>query len=479
VTPLDYADIQGTILRGYRVDRARHFVLRVVDPTGAKEFVSSLVDPASGLPQITTAARWTVKPTSFLNIGITAAGLVALGQPVDGFPQAFQRGATDPLTAKLVGDVGASQPSAWIEGFADGRNVHVILSLWVNGDSRLLDGGSEVLRRAFGPALEELGAADATALPDNKVHFGYTDNISQPTVAGAPPRKRPLPDQQPVAPTGEFLLGYPNQNGGATYKVTPEVLSKNSSFAAFRLLEQDVAGFEAWLATAAGQAGIDAELLAAKACGRWRSGVPLVLSPDTGTPDPPLPPDRINDYDYVSDDSSVDDTFGYRCPVGAHMRRTNPRGEKVTAGGSMHRIVRRAMPYGPAYDPTTPHQVGDGEQQSHSHRLEPCGLVGWFINADLANQFELIMGQWVNGSTFVQSVRGPGGANPVLNITGQDVILGVNPPATSSFTLSYPPGVDTKWHNQALTGFGPFVTTRGGAYCYLPSITALRAIAAA
>jgi hypothetical protein len=44
----------------------------------------------------------------------------------------------------------------------------------------------------------------------------------------------------------------------------------------------------------------DRELLPAKVCARWRTGVLLVLSPDTGTPEPPLPPERINDFDYVS-----------------------------------------------------------------------------------------------------------------------------------------------------------------------------------
>ena len=49
------------------------------------------------------------------------------------------------------------------------------------------------------------------------------------------------------------------------------------------------------------------------------------------------------------------------------------------------------------------------------------------------------MSQWVNDSAFVRSVRGPDGANPVKNISGQDVLLGVNEPATSSFTLTAAP----------------------------------------
>jgi Dyp-type peroxidase family len=461
---LDYADVQGTILQGYRVDHARHFVLRIVESAGARAFLGSLVDEASGMPQITTAARWTDKPTSFLNVGITASGLAALGQPLDGFPVAFRRGATNAETARLVGDVGDSAPSRWVDGFSDGARVHLILSLWVHRDVAVLEQVTATLRAAFGASIEEMAARDATALPDNKVHFGYTDNISQPTVEGAPPSKRPFPDQQPVAPTGAFVLGYPNQNNGAVYSVTPAPLSTNSSFAAFRLLEQDVAGFEAWLAAAAAQQGIDAELLAAKICGRWRTGWPLALSPDTATPEPPLGPEQINDFNYVSADPSIDDTFGYRCPVGSHIRRTNPRAEDVVAGGSLHRIIRRAMPYGPAYDPAHPDDV-------------PRGLVGWFINADIANQFELVMSQWVNDAAFVRSVRGPDGANPLKNISGQDVLLGINDPGTSSFTLSVPPTATEPWRNVPVKGFGPFVTTRGGAYCYLPSITALRFIA--
>ena len=462
---LDYADIQGTILRGYRVDHARHFVLGVVDAAGTRAFLAALVEPSSRLPQITTAARWSVKPASFLNVGLTANGLTALGQPTGGFPASFTLGATAPQTATLVGDVGASAPSGWTCGFADGAGVHLILSLWVAGELSVLEEVSSTLRRAFAGSLRELGAADATALPDNKVHFGYTDNISQPTVQGAPPRKRPLPDQQPVAETGEFLLGYRNQND-AVYAVTPAALSKNSSFGVFRLLEQDVAGFDAWLAAAAPVAGIDVEMLAAKVCGRWRNGVPLVLSPDTPTPQPPLAPTKINDYTYVPAD-----TFGYSCPVGSHMRRANPRNELVIAGGSLHRIVRRAMPYGPRYDPAQPDD-------------EPRGLVGWFINADIRNQFELIMSQWVNGSSFVMSPPPPPPPpppklpNPVNNISGQDVILGVNDPATSSFTLSTTTSGTPPFANQKLTGFGPFTTTRGGAYCFLPSISALRFIAA-
>ena len=441
------------------MDFARHLVLRVVDAGAARRVLGSLVDGSPGVPQITTAERWTHKPASFLNIAITADGLRALGEPVDGFPAASIRGAADPATAALVGDVGDSAPSRWVEGLADPARAHVLLSIWALGSIEPIEHVCSRLRPAFAGAFEQSASLDANALPDSKVHFGYSDNIAQPQVEGAPERKRPYPDAQPVSPAGAFLLGHPNQNGGAIYRVAPEPLSTNSSFAAFRMLEQDVAGFEAWLERASAEAGVDRELLAAKVCGRWRNGTPLVLSPDTDTPDPPLRPEQINDFDYVSADPERDDTFGFKCPVGSHIRRTNPRGAAIIAGGSLHRIIRRAMPYGPPFDPATPDDA-------------PRGLIGYFINADLANQFELVMSQWVNRSDFVKSVRGPDGANPVKNISGQDVLLGVNDPATSSFTLPSPGS------NRKLTGLGAFTATRGAAYCDLPSITALRYLAA-
>lgn len=459
---IDLADVQGTILRGYRVDYARHFVLQVTDPAGARRVLGDLIQGGTDVPPITTAAPWDSKPSAFLNVGITYQGLLALGLEADAisFPDAFQRGATDSTTAKTVYDIGSSDPANWTGGLSDGTKVHLILSLWATDSLDVLEAASAGLRTAFQAGLHELSCQDANALPDNKVHFGYTDNISQPTVAGAPPRKTPSPDHQPVCPTGEFLLGYPGLQG-VEYNVAPTVLSKNSSFSAFRILEQDAAGFEKFLNDYAKTAGTDPETLAAKVCGRWRNGLPLVLSPDTDSPNPPIQPEDINNYDYVSLNPAVDDTNGYHCPVGSHMRRANPRGEKVVnAGSHQHRIVRRGMPYGPAFDPSSPDQL-------------ERGLVGHFINADIGNQFEFLMNQWVNTDTFVMSDAHHGG-NPAWDISGRDVLIGAGGPPPTSFTLA----TEADPRPAPLTHFEQFTTTRGGAYCYLPSITALRWLAA-
>jgi deferrochelatase/peroxidase EfeB len=465
---IDYSDVQGTILRGYRVDLARHFILSITDAVAAGALIGALVDGTGGLPRITTAARWTTKPECFVNISFTAAGLVALGvtqTQLDTFDPAFRRGAANPTTAGIVGDVGTSDPTQWIGGLANGDQVHVVLNLWVDEDLSVLESVTARLRAAFAGCMTELSAHDAKALPDNQVHFGYRDNIAQPTILGAPPRKCEIPDDQEPVATGEFLLGYINENNG-TYAVQPAELSTNSSYAAFRILEQDVAGFEAFLSDYAAKAGIDVEMLAAKICGRWRNGNPLELAPDA--PGEVLPLVKLNDFTYVSDDAAQDETLGLKCPIGSHIRRNNPRNAAIVGtDSSHHRIVRRAIPYGPPYDPAHPDSAP-----------APRGLIGYFINASLSNQFEFLTGQWNLLSSFVKSATGPGGSsagNAVFNISGQDVFLGVNDPASSSFTLAAP-GAKGQ-NNTVVTGFSRMITTRGGAYCFLPSIKGLRYLA--
>ncbi|WP_047248260.1 Dyp-type peroxidase [Chromobacterium subtsugae] len=468
MTPaIAYDDVQGTILRGYRVERARHFILRIDDKAGAAALILKLVDGELGLPPITTAQRGAQKPIHFLNLSFTCAGLARLGlsdAQLQTFDASFRQGATDPGIAASIGDSGDSAPQHWIGGLDQGAQVHALLSLWVDGSAEQLESASSKLCYAFADyGVKKLSAQDAVALPDDKVHFGYRDSIAQPTIIGAPPRKRDIPDDQPPVATGEFLLGYPNASGGS-YTLEPKELSLNSSFAAFRILEQDVEGFESFLQTYAPRLGVDAETLAAKVCGRWRNGNPLTLRPDAAGE--VLPPSQLNDFHYVDATLDKDDTLGLKCPIGSHIRRSNPRdGAVVGAGSPLHRIVRRAMPYGPEYDPAKP----DAQKR---------GLIGYFINASIANQFEFVTSQWVLRSDFVKSATGPGGpeqGNAVFNISGEDVFIGVNPVDQSSFTDAQagPKGQN----NKRITGFPRLIHTRGSAYCFFPSISGLRYLA--
>jgi deferrochelatase/peroxidase EfeB len=477
---LDLGDIQGFILRGYRMPMVRHFLLTVRNPAKARALLGRLVSgDESDAPQITTAEDWHVgfdpgpgdnladvprrKPDYCLNLGITWSGLIALEirdrVPTLSFKSfgAFTAGAA--ARAGLVGDTGASGPQNWIGGFGKGSD-HLLVTLHAIGPEAMKaysdrlaslfaeDGAFLEIWRADGMALMEM--QDGKPVPTFKVHFGYTDGISMTTIRGGPERYPP-DHQQPCEPW-LFVLQSEAEN---YYVPEPQELGLNGSFAVFKKIETDVVGFEKFLQS--NRDKIDPELLAAKICGRWRNGVPLVLSPGTDSPEGGIPPERLNDYEYVNADGSGDPR-GLRCPVGAHMRRINPRGQPITgqgeSGGSnnTHRLIRRGMPYGPAYDPTQPN---DGIER---------GLLGYFINSSIENQYEFVLGHWVNDSEFAGSVR--------LHPKSKDPMIGTQDPAESIFVIPQADGAPPI----KITGFSSFTTTKAAAYCFLPSITAIRFI---
>jgi deferrochelatase/peroxidase EfeB len=478
---LDLGDIQGFILRGYRMPMVRHFLLTVGVPAAARKLLGRLVSSdESDAPQITTAEDWHValapgpadnladaprhKPDYCLNVGITWPGMIAMEikdrVPTLAFKSfgAFTDGAAE--RAKLVGDTGPSAPQNWVSEFGKGSD-HVLVTLHAISPEAMTSYSDRLSALvAEGGAFREIwrtdGAAwieikDGKASPCSKVPFGYTDGISMTTIRGGPERYTP-DHQQPCEPW-LFVLRDDAEN---YFVPEPRELGLNSSFAVFKMIKTDVVEFENFLQS--NKDKIDPELLAAKICGRWRNGVPLALSPDTDSPPGGIAPEQMNDYEYVNADGSGD-LKGLRCPVGAHMRRINPRGQPVTGqnapGGSnnTHRIIRRGMPYGPTYDPTKPY---DGIER---------GLLGYFVNSSIENQYEFVLGHWVNDSEFAGAVR--------LNPKSKDPMIGTQDPAESIFVIPQANGAPPI----KVTGFSTFVTTKAVAYCFLPSITAIKFIA--
>jgi deferrochelatase/peroxidase EfeB len=475
---LDLADIQGFILRGYRMPMVRHFLLTVGAPAAARKLLGRFVSgDESDAPQITTAEDWHVgfepgpgdnlseaprrKPDYCLNVGITWPGLIALGikdrVPTVSFKSfgAFTQGAAE--RARLVGDTGASAPENWVASFGKGSD-HVLVTLHaISPDA--MKSYSDRLTTIFaeGNAFREIWRTDGMAWIEmqdgkptftSKVPFGYTDGISMTTIRGGPEKYHP-DHQQPCEPW-LFVL----QDEAESYFVPePRELGLNGSFAVFKMIKTDVVGFENFLQS--NKDKIDPELLAAKICGRWRNGVPLALSPETDSPAGGIAVEKLNDYEYVNADGSGDPK-GLRCPVGAHMRRINPRGQPVTGqgqpGGSnnTHRLIRRGMPYGPNYDPKQPY---DGIER---------GLLGYFINSSIENQYEFVLGHWVNDSEFAGAVR--------LNPKSKDPMIGTQDPTESIFVIPQANGAPPI----KVTGFSTFVTTKAAAYCFLPSITAIK-----
>jgi Dyp-type peroxidase family len=292
-------------------------------------------------------------------------------------------------------------------------------------------------------------------------HFGFADGAAQPVIAGtyetaAAGGGVPIADGgwRPLA-FGEFVLGYPDEDT----LVDPErrlpsapadPLGRSGTYMVYRKLRQDVALFRRVLRDAAARfAGGDEELLAAKIVGRWRNGTPLVRSPHRPDPNFSATAPGSNDFRYL--DLDVD---GRRCPLGAHIRRSNPRDALGWPGlddagllSFRHRIIRRGTPYGPPLPPDL--LEDDGVDR---------GLVFVCFNASISRQFESVQLQWLNdGNDFHLG-------------HDSDFLLG-SPLGTGKMTIQGDPPF-------FLTPQASFVTTRGGEYLFMPGITALRELAA-
>lgn len=434
MTALPLDEIQGIVLRGYGMDALRIFVLRVDNADRAR--------PALARIPIMASTPWQSKPATCINLAITADGLNALGiadSSIASFPAEFRAGAA--ARADIVGDTGDSAPAKWKGNLAD-DSVHLIVLLYAQNQD-CIESESANLRAILNQAYSEVSVYDAAMLPGNVAHFGYRDGFSQPTVDGGLPN--PIPETISPTPSGEFILGYPSQFSELSYAIPePPQFGMNGSFLALRILSQDCAAFEHLIQTAPATYGIEGELLAAKLVGRWRNGTPLMLSPTTDAPIPAVTNEAFNAFDYSGDPK------GLRCPIGAHMRRNNPRDEPIAGGGGLkHRIMPRGLPYGPPYDSTQPN---DGIER---------GLLGIFICVSLKDQFEFLMAQWVNGDTFTPGIAGT-----------KAPILGDNANASGHFTIpvaGQPPII--------VSGFSRLVQTRCAAYAFLASISALKYIA--
>jgi cytochrome P450/deferrochelatase/peroxidase EfeB len=483
---VDLSDVQGHILKGYRAHSARHYALRLHDGPAARALLARLLDGDSSagtnaLPQITTAEPWTTRPVCMLNIGFTAQGLQALGMPVDqmtGFSNAFLQGAGEESRANANGDTGASSPEYWEMGGAR-TEVHLLLSLFAKDDTSTneLERQHQLLLAAFDThQLSLVHQHDAQAMTDGRVQFGYKDGISQPRLAGVyqpKPGSSPAPDMQPLSSVGEFLLGadYTSVYGGSSLGQMPAALCQNATFAAVRVLDQDVAAFEASLDATAQSEWVDREWVAAKLMGRWRDGRPLLAPPTAAALPMPsalptssgcpfghgattdattsLLPTGNSAFDYAPSlayPNLPSDNDGIGCPVGSHLRRMNPRSSLVAGQPYSRRIIRRGMPYGPVWNPANP----------NARR----GLFGFFICADLERQFEFLTQQWGNGDFAASGIRGT-----------QDPIIGAQT-LSGEFTIPMPAG------QAAIKVATPrWVTTRGSVYLLMPGMNGLRWLA--
>lgn len=436
---LELADIQSGVLRPRPTPyAASYFVLRIDDPNSGR----SLMKRAAGIvasadhPESPDADAW-------ISVALTFQGLRALGVPqesLESFPEEFRQGMAE--RAAILGDVGENASEHWEKPLGT-SDVHVIFTAIAPNEDQLATRMARARK-----ACQELGgivevwSQDCHVRPGEREAFGFRDGISHPAIEGSGiPGSNPL--ERPVK-AGEFILGYPNETGVLAPLPFPEVLGRNGSYVVFRKLHQRVAAFRQFLKANADRPEAE-ERLAAKMMGRWRSGAPLALSPERDDPELGSDPERRNAFLYYADDK-----VGYKTPPGSHIRRMNPR-DAIKESGT-HVEFRRMIRRGTSYGPELPEGVLEDDGADR-------GLMFAFIGADLRRQFEFVQSNWANDGEFI----GTG--------TQDDPISGSRR-TQEGFIIPRRPV------RQQVKGLPQFVVTRGGEYCFMPGLKALRWIAA-
>ena len=433
-------------------DDIQHLLLtRVPALTGRYEFLS-FQQPAQGrawleairekVPSAKAAAGTVNLEKRWVSVAFTWNGLRALGvdeASLATFPEEFRQGMA--ARWQVLGDAGTNHPDSWVGGLAESR-LHAIGVLFARDAAerdRSVREHDALLART--PGVEVLSSLDLEAIPPFQYvheHFGYRDRLTTPEIEGT--GIEPNPGSGPSIKAGEFILGYPDEEGPAPKLPQPEILSRNGSYMAYRRLQQHVGAFREFLREQGGPTPDDQELLAAKLMGRWRSGAPLVLAPDKDDPSLANDPLRNNNFNYATMDPQ-----GYAVPLGAHIRRMNPRDTAVNI--QRRKMIRRGATYGPALPEGAPE---DGVDR---------GIAAFVLCASLVRQFEFAQNVWINDPNFHELGN------------ERDPMIGAQ---DGTYDLTIP----KRPIRRKIKGLPAFTTVKGGAYFFLPGIEALRYLAA-
>ena len=438
------------------------------------------------------------RPEVALFVAFTASGLGKLGIPgpqdglgLAGFLAPFYQGMSS--RERILRDGGPSAPKHWSwsdspwTGAAErsGSVDAVLLAYGMSPSACRQAIQDQVL--GFGLDLQKSITSPARPVMEGGLRaepFGFADGISNPSMKGLRGSRGIDRDQ---VESGEILLGYPHNRPGKAptcaipadldpLDILPAMIGdspvetateytrypafglesgaaadhdfgRNGTFLVVRQLEQDVAGFldyttqaAAGLSAHSGVTRVSPHWVASRMIGRWRNGAPVVLYPDSE----PKRPDPTNDFGYADIDPR-----GFACPLGSHVRRSNPRDSLIADHPnsanhvSSHRILRRGRAY-----------LEEGPQEGEKKE----GLIFLAACADLERQFEFVQQTWIGDPSFHGLT---GESDPAVDSDGrlQD--------------LSLPDGRTVR----RLKGIPDFVTVRGGGYFFMPSRSALHYLA--
>ena len=495
---IEFSDIQALVRFGHgRLREACFILLDIVDVSQARAWLS--------WAPVSTAEFTTPPPETALQIAFSADGLRAMNiddAVLEGFSDEFIVGMTaDESRSRRLGDIAENDPQHWQWGGAPESLPHLLIMLYAQTDK--LDAWCEKIQNnEFKQAFKIRNQLQTNHI-GNIEPFGFTDGISQPKIDW----ERTLTTNfhtraqySNLLSLGEILLGYPNEYGQYTSrplidskndahaKILPVAeedsalfdFGRNGSYVVMRQLHQDVPGFWQFINKETGANAAQREHLASAMVGRQRDGTPLVTGNKRSIQgiDKDGPEGKLNQFDFD------DDPHGQQCPIGAHIRRSNPRtgdfppgvtgifsrfirilgfkrnypGDDLVASTRFHRILRRGRSYGSRLSP---------EDAINTDALqEERGLHFICLVANISRQFEFVQNAWTIGAKFagVQNESDP--------------LLGNRQPLASGEPTNYFSQADAHGPAHCTHDLPQFVTVRGGGYFFMPGIRALRYIAA-
>ena len=492
VAQVNTKDIQGLVRFGYSaLTEASFLLLNIRDIAAARSWLSAApISTAEGLP---------VPPTTALQVAFTREGLAALGasdELLSGFCAEFLSGMSgEESRSRRLGDVGANSPQNWQWG-GPGNVPHMLVMFYAQ-PGKLVSWIRSLQTIVWIAAFDLLAALDTSDLK-GKEPFGFNDGISQPTPDWKRERTAPTDELTygNLLSLGEFLLGYPNEYGKYSYRpmLSSDVpcssvlafaedqpdkhdFGLNGAFLVLRQLEQDVQGFWRFLDEQTAPNSLARQNLAEAMVGRRMDGTPLLPLSSADIPGIDAKSARQNGFTYEADSE------GTRCPFGAHIRRANPRNadlpastgplsrllhmlgfgnplfrDDVIASTRFHRMIRRGREYGPKLPP----------DQAISERADTAerGINFICIVANILRQFEFVQNSWIVNSKFDALTEE---SDPLLG--NRRAIAGC--PFADSYSQPQPDDARIR-----TTGLPQFVTVRGGAYFFLPSLSAVRYLVA-
>lgn len=476
-----------------KLTESAFLLLQVTDADAARRWLE-------GAP-ISNAVAQDSPPETSLQIAFSAQGLSVLGlddTTVEQFSDEFLVGmSSDHSRSRRLGDTGDNAPRNWLWGGPAQQAPHVLLLLYAKSGG-LAAWRDQVTQGDFNTGFT-LQRQLPTAALEAREPFGFIDGISQPKIDWAQLQSTDQHERDSYSnrlALGDIVLGYRNEYGlytdrplinrqndpNAVFLPKAEDMpekqdfGRNGCYLVIRQLQQDVPGFWRYVDKATGHDPRKRETLAASMVGRRRDGTPLV---ESSTQDIPgiSPGSAKNRFTYESD------PLGQRCPIGAHIRRTNPRNgdyppgvtgllsrlvralgfglshpeADLVASTRFHRLLRRGRNYGPML---TPEEAIAPDAPAAERGLQFICLV-----SNITRQFEFVQNAWSISSKFggVQNERDPiiGTRDPLLDGTGTDQFR----------------RPDEFGPTQAVGGMPQFVTVKGGGYFFMPGLRAIRYLA--